>query len=321
MAAPAPPMATEFMFNLANRLKTEKGLAESSVLQYLQTLVKLNGDKPFKNLAWTRKFEDIHKRLEGYADSTKMSYLAVLTSAVSLYKHLKKAHAHWASQVAAAKGVLAEKPVHEKSEKQEENWIDWDAVLKKKNELASQVKPLLSLKRPLDAREFDIALSHLVLSLYTEMPPRRNKDFMATVVVKSHNSRMPETMNYLDLKNKQFIFNVYKTAKTYGQQVVAIPETLMRTIKNFIKLHPKKDDVAFALLTKPNGAPLSSVNSITRILNRLFGKNVGSSMLRHIFLSSKYGKDSEAARIESERKATADAMSHSVGQQNEYIKE
>jgi hypothetical protein len=312
---------THFMTALAVRLAEFKKVSESTITQYIQTLTQLNGGKPFKNMAWAKNYDAIAERLAKYADSTRMSYLATLISVLSLFKHLKKARAHWNDEFLKAKGVVESVPDHEKSEKQEENWLDWDDVLKKKEELALQVKPLLSLKRPLTPREFETALSHLVLSLYTEMPPRRNKDFMAAVVVKEYKPSMPDTLNYLDIKGKQFVFNVYKTARTYGQQKVSINDGLMRTIKNFLKLHPKKSDVAFALLTKSDGSPLGSVNSITRILNRVFGKNVGSSMLRHVFLTAKYGKDTDAARIDEERKSTAEAMSHSVGQQNEYIKE
>lgn len=318
-----PIRTTDFMVRLAKRLQDERGVSDSSSLQYLQTLYQLNGAKPFKNLAWTRKIDDIKGRLDGYADSTKMSYLATLVSALSLYKSpvYKKTARLYTSELNKAKEVVSKKPIHEKTEKQAENWVDWDEVIKKKTELASQVKPLLSLNRPLTPREYETVLSHLVLSLYTEMPPRRNKDFMEAFVVKSFRDSLPQNFNYLDLKGKRFIFNKYKTAKVYGQQIVGVPEDLMRTIKNYLKIHPKKDELVIPLLTRSDGSHLSSVNSITRILNRVFGKNVGSSMLRHSYLTSKYGKDTDAARIETERKATAEAMSHSMGLQNEYIKE
>jgi hypothetical protein len=59
---------------------------------------------------------------------------------------------------------------------------------------------------------------------------------------------------------------------------------------------------------------LTAVNSITRILNKIFGKKVGSSMLRHIFLSDKYGE------VKGEMADDAKAMGHSVDeQQNTYV--
>jgi hypothetical protein len=54
------------------------------------------------------------------------------------------------------------------------------------------------------------------------------------------------------------------------------------------------------------------VNAVTRVLNRAFGKNIGSSMLRHIYLSEKYNID--------EMKKDADQMGHSLSLQKEYMK-
>jgi hypothetical protein len=65
-------------------------------------------------------------------------------------------------------------------------------------------------------------------------------------------------------------------------------------------------------LVGADGTPITADNSITRVLNKIFGKNIGSSMLRHIYLSSKYDINS--------MKADADGMAHSVSQQKEYLK-
>jgi hypothetical protein len=59
---------------------------------------------------------------------------------------------------------------------------------------------------------------------------------------------------------------------------------------------------------------LDKINSITRILNKVIGKGVGSSMLRHSYLSNKYGDKLK------EQADDAKAMSHSLGQQKDYIK-
>jgi hypothetical protein len=71
----------------------------------------------------------------------------------------------------------------------------------------------------------------------------------------------------------------------------------------------------FKFLVYADGSPLTAVNSITRILNKVFGRKIGSSMIRHIYLSSKY------ADVKDEQKEDAIAMGHSVAeQQNTYVK-
>jgi integrase len=109
---------------------------------------------------------------------------------------------------------------------------------------------------------------------------------------------------------------VYKTAKSYGEQTEDVPAELQSTLAAYIKHHPlaKAKAREFRLLVKADGSPLNSVNAITRILNKIFGKKIGSSMLRHIYLSSKYGQTNN------DMEETAKAMAHSVSQQKDYIK-
>jgi integrase len=114
----------------------------------------------------------------------------------------------------------------------------------------------------------------------------------------------------------RFIFNKYKTAKKWGEQIESVPEPLQKTLQVFFAHHPlaKTKSKEFKLLVKHDGSPLNTVNSITRILNRIFGKKVGASMLRHSYLSSKYGNVLE------EMKEDAEAMGHTVAEQKNYVK-
>ena len=138
------------------------------------------------------------------------------------------------------------------------------------------------------------------------------------MVVKKWSNDLPADKNYLDISTEQFIFNKYKTAKKYGIQTVPVPRELMDVLVAYLKHHAAykqtKGKVPVPFLVSPKGEPLTAVNSITRILNKVFGKKVGSSMLRHIFLSDKYGE------VKDEMADDAKAMGHSVEeQQNTYV--
>ena len=72
-----------------------------------------------------------------------------------------------------------------------------------------------------------------------------------------------------------------------------ICDQLMDVIRLYLQHHPfanklkhKKHNVPF--LVNYYGEPLMNSNDITKILNRVFGKRVGSSLLRNIYLTSKY---------------------------------
>ena len=82
------------------------------------------------------------------------------------------------------------------------------------------------------------------------------------------------------------MFNTYKTAKTYGKQVVEIPKELKSILNKWIKFNPTD-----YLLFDSNMNPLNSVK-VNQRLGKIF-KSIatGTSVnaLRHSYLTTKYG--------------------------------
>jgi len=304
------------MLTLRGNLLTEKKVAETTADAYLKTLTILNDKKPFKNLNFLKKSEDILKRVAEYADSTQKAVLATIVSVLSLdtktpaKKKLYELYREkMMGKVEEVKKVEATNE-GQKTKKQTENWMTWEEVKAKKDALQTEVDAGRK-KKTLLVGEYDHLLSLVVLSLYTDTQPRRNLDYQKMLVVKNWKEEMPVDHNYYDLKGQRFIFNQFKTAKTYGRQIVELPETLKATLTYSIKRHPlaKEMKTGYPLLVDDKGEPLVAVNAITRILNKIFGKKVGSSMLRHIFITDKYG----GAKTEMEK--DAEAMGHSVAEQ------
>ena len=125
-------------------------------------------------------------------------------------------------------------------------------------------------------------LHHLILSLYVLQAPRRNIDYC---VMKLSNDMTDTSLNYLDFKKKRFIFNKYKTNHKYDTIEIPIEDNLLKVIQAYLKHHPhksklknKKHDVHF--LVWMDGEPSNKSGDITKILNKIFGRNIGSSMLR-----------------------------------------
>ena len=63
-------------------------------------------------------------------------------------------------------------------------------------------------------------------------------------------------------------------------------------------------------------------SKITKILNRIFGQNVSSSMLRHIFITNEYNSTSTKSVEDTmlDMKDLAEDMGHSVAMQKQYYK-
>jgi integrase len=180
-----------------------------------------------------------------------------------------------------------------------------------------------TLPKTLNPHEYDALLKYMIVSLYVLQPPRRNGDYLEMLVVPSY-EKSDRKANYLDLSKMEFIYEKYKTSKSYGEQKFLVAPELKQVITLYLKYHPSiprgakgriamNQDFAVPFLVYADGKPLTAINAITRILNSALGAGIGSTQLRHIYLTSKYGD------VEAEKEDDAEAMGHSVGQQGEYI--
>jgi len=322
---------SEFMLHLAKQLIEERKVAESTASAYIRSLYVLNGKVPFKNLTFLKKTEEIDKKIAEYADNTQKALYSTLASVLTMFKDkptYKKVYKfYFDKMMAKAKDMKETIDTTEKTEKQKENWIDWKEVQEKSHKLREEVAKFHSQKA-ITSHQWDTLLQYTVLSLYTDTPPRRNQDYMDMWVLRSKKmpkvEDLPKDKNFLLVEGKvptSFVFNKYKTSKTYGQQILPIPNTTEQPLGDvlgmYLKHHPlakgsKSTTPEFKFLVCADGTPITALNAITRILNKIFGKKIGSSMLRHIFLSSKY----DIKEMESD----ATAMGHSVAEQRNYMK-
>lgn len=317
------PKITDFMMNLSKELVEKKGVTESSANLYMRNLYTLNGKTPFKTLSFLRNKEEVMKKVAEYAESTQKSMLGSIVSVLSLVNEkptYKGVYRYYYDEMMGRKKEAGQKDTAEMTDKQKENWISWKEVTELANTLRQSILDSFASKKTLTETEWESLLHFVVVALYTFVQPRRNQDYLDMVVVKKWKEDMPTDKNYLDVTGQRFVFNKYKTSKKYGTQTIAIPDTqdapLFSAILTYLKHHPlyktSKGKTPVPFLVSHEGTPLTAVNAITRILNKVFGKKVGSSMLRHIFLSDKYDIK--------EMTEDARAMGHSVEEQKKYMK-
>jgi integrase len=268
-------------------------------------LKNLNDKREIRNFKFLEKPKKILEKIKDYKLTTQRNILIAIVSVLkNLGNDLYKSY--YDLMIEYNKKIEDGNKNNEKTETQKNNWMEFKDVENKFNELKSKLKGSSNISENM----YDNYLNAVVLGLYVLTPPRRNKDYLLMKVSKD-GKNMNDKYNWLDIKKKQFIFNNYKTDKTYGQQIVDIPTELFELIKKYLKY--KKDGDNY-LLVKFNGNKLTSDNSITRLLNKIFGKNISSSMLRHIYLTNRF-KD-----VNKEMQDTALKMGHSVFQQKDYIK-
>ena len=313
---------TDFLQTIQNKL-TEKELAPSSIILYTRNLQKLNDDLPFKNFKFLEDVEAIKNKLTAYKPNTQRGYYISIVSILNQFKDSKKLekllNQYYALMLNKNKEIKAI-PQGVMSEQQKANWITWEEVEIKINELKEKVDKFVSNKI-INETQYNILLSYMVLSLYYYAKPRRNKDYMTMNVIYSFNEKLVDDKNYLDYTDNAFIFNIFKTSRSEGQTKINFNEPLKDVIILYLKHHPlikgkMKKTTNEPFLVYFNSAPFSAINSITRILNKIFDKNVGSSMLRHSRQSSKYGE------VIKEMAEDAKDMGHTLQTQiQDYIKD
>jgi integrase len=193
----------------------------------------------------------------------------------------------------------------EKTPQQEANWVSQQEVETMYNSLKKNAT-MLYKKSSLTNSDLQVIQNFIILALFNLIAPRRSKDYV-DFKVKNINK---DTDNHME-KGK-FVFNSYKTAKTYGKQEVPIPKELATIINKWIKVNPTD-----YLLFDSNMNPLTSVK-LNQRLNRIFdGKKIAVNALRHSYLTDKYADD---MKKKNSMAADMSNMGSSLSQMETYVK-
>lgn len=193
----------------------------------------------------------------------------------------------------------------EKTEKQKENFIDGITIDKIFKNLRKRANSLYK-KGDLSYHEVQEIQNYIIMVLYCGLyiPPRRAKDYVE-FKIKNINK---DNDNYID-KN-EFVFNNYKTAKTYAQQRITIPKGLKTIINKWIKIN----DTEY-LLFDIHQNKLSNVTLNQRI-EKIVGSKMGVNGFRHTYMSEKYQPSIQGDK---DMKDDFTAMGSSLHQKDVYI--
>jgi len=293
----------------------EKGIALSSINLYLNNLKKLNNGEPLTSFKFLEKPEKIVAQLEKYKPTTKRNFLISIVSALNTDNNpkIKKLYGKYYDLMLNMNNEV-KNIVHSA-----DSLPEWKLIIEKLDALQKEVDEFKNNKT-INPTEYETLLKLVVLSLYTLQAPRRNGDYLDMYIVEKYSPELSNEKNYLSRSTAEFIFNAYKTAKKYKQQIEKINPDTVEVLKIYLKFHPllklgklPKGVNEVKFLVYRDGEGVQQINAITRILNSVLGKGIASSKLRHVYLTSKYGDTLK------EQEKDAEAMGHSVAQQKEYI--
>ena len=155
---------------IAEKLR-HKGLSESSIKLYLSTLRKLNWGQPIENLNYLRKTDEIVKRMDHLADSTRKQMLISVISVLSLFPKFKNVQQKYYKLIQEWNKAM-DTPSTTATETQRKNWIDWEQVLQEFENLRQHALSLEKAKKgTLTAPQYAGLLQAALLGLYVLVPP------------------------------------------------------------------------------------------------------------------------------------------------------
>lgn len=210
------------------------------------------------------------------------------------------------------KAVEAQDRKQTKNDKELKNHITWDEVKKVYDSLKKQTDPLWEID--LNKQQFFLLQDFVLLSCYMLINPRRSKDYVE-FRIRNVDKNIEAKQNYMEAsktrrKKSYFIFNTYKNSNHLGQQQVEIPITLKKIIQKWMEKNP------FDFLLVNNKYQQITQSKLTMILNKIFKANIGSSALRHIFLTHNFHDVS----LEELEKVTYNMGSRGVTRTLKYVK-
>ena len=291
-------------------------LADSSKAMYLSKLKKINGGE-FSSLDFLLDSEKVLQKIRELTQNvnTQKSFLIVVSSVLADKLEYTDVHKQYKKMLMEYNNIQKDNK-NVSSDNQKEEWISKDELMSIYDKLKSQMT--FVKRKDWSSEEFVKFRDFLILSFYLLQEPRRNKDYFFMKVGK----KADDKSNWFLKKEKQFVFNDYKTASKYGTQTIDVSEELMKLLTIYINHHPLKKEKTFTLLVNADGSNLNNSNFITLTLNRLLGRKIGVSMLRNMFLTDKFkGGVLEQEKLMKDITETAMAMGTSLETAlNIYIK-
>jgi hypothetical protein len=107
------------------------------------------------------------------------------------------------------------------------------------------------------------------------------------------------------------VLNSYKTKEVYKQKVIKLPYEITSDLRKYLPLiHSVSPNEWFVVGKRDQEKPMTR-NAFTKYLNKVFGKNISTSMIRHTIVSSVYKVDKDEYK---QKQELADKMGHSVNE-------
>ena len=313
---------------LSTKIKESRKLSDVSLKSYLGSLRKIKRlttkNETLENTDFLKDFDAVMKviKSEKTLCSRKNKTTAVL---VALGSDKPKDQNLIDRYMLALNSMMSEytsfitKQV--KTESQKKNWIDYDEVVKVFESIQKDVRHFkINRKKVITLKEKRLLQQLTALHTYLFFPVRCDFSEMKVLDIKEFKKLSEDEQkadNYLvvNKNKKEFHINQFKNSRYVGSKVFPVPSKLSRTINIWLK-----HNTSGWFLVQENGKKPMNSNNLSKFITTIFqervGKNVGTTLLRHIVVT----KELKGEKTILEKKIIAEKLMHSPAMSQLYRK-
>ena len=306
--------------------KARPNVKDSTIKMYTANLTKLKKLFDSEDYKFLKDPEKVNEKLGDLHYTTKRNYYnAILIYLMAIAKDDKdmkedpliikynemRDQGNQTYQDNQATGVI--------SDKQKASFVPIEEINKMIEEMGQEIKDQkIKKKADLTAKDKALIQSYILFNIYTRLPLRNDVAGMETINKRSYNKLSQEekkSKNHL-VVNKNTIFmelNKFKTSAKYESIKIPIEKDLEKLLRFYIRVN------GMGVLFKSGTGKALTRNELSKLLiketKKRMGKSISTTMLRKIYLSSKY------ADVKEDMENDAKIMGHSVATgQSVYVK-
>jgi len=290
-------------------------LKETTLNQYADKLRKIRQDVKEDSFDFFLNADEMVKYMEEKHsnESTRKAYLNVIISyMIATNMDESKIDIYRKPRDILNDNYMNQQLSGELVESQKKKFVSMDIV----NQLIDKMEIDLP-NEPKSTMEQNLWKSHLIFKTHTILPLRNE---VGTLIVMSPSKLKLKTDEYIKKNNflmvgkagkiNSIVLNDYKTDHLYDTKTIPFPESLNKVYKRYMKKFGIKTGMPLINWTRAQQS-----SNLTNISRRYINVPLSSQMLRHIYLTDKYGK------VKLEMEADANVSGHSANTQNViYIK-
>jgi len=297
----------------------DKRRSEKTVNMYIANIKKLykilGNDDEMEDLDWLTDVEKVTDILSDKHFTTLRNYLNSIIVSLQVTEYPDELIKEYQS----IRDEFNDKYIKENSTgvisaKQEQNFASMDEINNVIKEMKEEIDSKKLFRKDITPKEKALVQMYIMINILTQYPFRNDLAGMKFIKKKDFNNLSMEDKkknNYLlqDKNDFYFILNEYKTQAKYGEKKIKVEKNnLPSLLRKYIPLLDNE-----YLFTSSTGKPFSR-NAITQILSKTFekylGKKISTTLLRKIYMSSKY----QGTKEEMEKDAEIMGHSKDVGQ-------